>query len=95
MLKEEELNNIKSFCALCELCGCEINNIILDYHDFGEKYDTKPEEASDYGCGNMQFISFNEVKQETLIKYNINENEYRKIQNKLDCLSFGGCDWCA
>ena len=94
MLKEEELNNIKSYCALCELLPCKINGVDLDYHDFGEKYDTEPEEAEEYGCGNMQFIPFNEVKQETLVKYNITENEYRKIQDKLDCLSFGGCGWC-
>lgn len=94
MLKEEELNNIKSYCALCELCGCEINGVNLDYNDFGEKYDTEPEEAPEYGCGNMQFIPYFEVKQETLRKYNITEDEYRKIQNKLNCLSFGCCGWC-
>ena len=48
----------------------------------------------DYGCGNMQFIPYKEVKQDTLKKYNITEEEYRKIQDRLDCLSFGCCDWC-
>ena len=94
MLKEEELNNIKPYYALCELLPCEINGVDLDYNDFGTKEDIEPEEAEPYGCGNMQFIPFDDVKEETLKKYNITKEEYEKIQKKLDCLSFGGCGWC-
>lgn len=94
MLKEEELNEIQSYSALCELPVIEINGVLLEYEDFGEKYDTSPETAEEYCCGDMQFIPFEEVKQETLKKYNITEEEYRKIQEKLDCLSFGNCGWC-
>lgn len=94
MLKEKELNNIRSFRSYCELEHCEINGVVLDYYDFGDKYDTDTENAEEYGCGWMKFIPYDEVKQETLKKYNITEDEYRKIQDKLDCLSFGNCGWC-
>lgn len=94
MLKEEEYNNIRAYLALCELEDCTINGVELDYKDFGDKDDTEPDKAEEYGCGNMQFIPYEEVKQETLKKYNITEEEYRKIQDKLDCLSFGSCSWC-
>lgn len=94
MLKEEELNNINSYDALCELQSCKINDVNLNYNDFGEKYDTEPEKAEPYCCANMQFIPFKDVKEETLKKYNITEEEYRLIQEKLDCLSFGCCGWC-
>ena len=94
MLKYEDLNNIYSLGAFCALCPCKINNVNLDYNDFGEKYDIEPENAEEFGCGNMQFMPFVEIKQDILIKYNLTEDEYRKIQDKLDCLSFGCCGWC-
>lgn len=104
MLKKEELERIKSMDCLCELYLTRnehnelirplINGVELEYEYFGEKYDTDEENAEPYGCGNMQFIPFEEVKQETLDKYNITESEYRQIQEKLDCLSFGCCGWC-
>ena len=95
MLKKEELESIRAFRALCELVpNIRINGVDLDYSDFGDKYDTEEENAEPYCCANMQFIPFNDVKEETLIKYNITEIEYRQIQEKLDCLSFGCCGWC-
>lgn len=105
MLKKEELDAIKSYGALCELESkinqttweiepLKINGTPLEYNDFGKKYDTFPESAEPYGCGNMQFIPFVEVRKKTLKKYNITESEYRQIQEKLDCLSFGCCGWC-
>lgn len=95
MLNEEELNNIHSFDYYCELEHCEINGVVLDYNDFGDKYDTDIENADEYCCGCMMFIPYDEVKQETLEKYNITEDEYRKIQDKLDCLSFRECGLCS
>lgn len=95
MLKKEELEKIKTLNALCELAPyIKINGVYLDYSDFGDKYDTEEENAEPYCCENMQFIPFEDVKEETLIKYNITESEYRQIQKKLDCLSFGCCVWC-
>ena len=96
MLKKEELDKIKAMQCLCSLeIGITINGVDLCAWDFGEQYDIDPENAEDYGCGDMQFIPFEEVKQEILKKYNITEKEYRKIQEKLDCLSFGSCGWCS
>jgi hypothetical protein len=104
MLKKEELESIKSMDCLCELYLTRnehnelvrplINGVELEYQYFGVKYDTDEENAEPYGCGDMQFIPFEEVKQATLEKYNITESEYRQIQEKLDCLSFGKCGWC-
>lgn len=95
MLKKEELENIRALPALCELVpSARINGVGLDYRDFGDKYDAGEENAEPYCCANMQFIPFDDVKEETLIKYNITEIEYRQIQEKLDCLSFGCCVWC-
>ena len=94
MLKEEELNAIRSLDAFCALVETEINGVILDDEDFGDKVDMDLENAEEYCCGDMQFIPFEDVKVETLKKYNITEEEYRKIQEKLDCLSFGCCGWC-
>lgn len=118
MLKQEELDSIKSMDCLCSLYieleilnnhNCEgtmskdamirykpitINGEILDYSDFGTKEDINPELAEPYGCGNMKFIPFANVSDEVLIKYNITQEESKKIQEKLDCLSFGKCGWC-
>ncbi len=94
MLKDDELNSIEAMNALCALMPTKINGINLDYNDFGEKYDIDSENAPMFCCANMQFIPYKEIKQETLDKYNITEQEYRQIQDKLDCLSFGNCGWC-
>lgn len=95
MLKKEELESIRSMGSLCALeLGIQINGVDLEWCDFGHKEDIAPYRAEPYGCGDMQFIPFDEVKQETLDKYNITESEYRQIQEKLDCLSFGCCGWC-
>ena len=94
MLKQEELNNIKTYDCLCELLPTKINGVSLDYTDFGEKCDIDEENTLPYCCADMQFIPYEEIKQETLSKYNITEQEYRQIQEKLNCLSFGCCGWC-
>ncbi len=92
---KEQINNIKSMGSLCELeSGIQINGVELDYEDFGEKYDIDSESAEPYCCADMQFIPFDEVKKETIDKYDITEKQYREIQEKLDCLSFGCCSWC-
>ena len=95
MLKREELESIRSMSCFCALeIGVEINGVYLDENDFGSHYDTDRENAEPYGCGNMQFIPYETVDKKVLEKYNINEEEYRMIQDKLDCLSFGCCGWC-
>lgn len=96
MLVEEELNSIVSYNALCELQPVTINGVNLDYKDFGDKEDIDRDKVKGmYGCGNMQFLPYWEVKESTLQKYNITQSEYRQIQKKLECLSFGSCWWCS
>ena len=86
---------IEVYGALCSTSAFVINDINADYKDFGEKGDTDPANARDYGCGNMTF----ETKQPTkdvLAKYEIDEMEYWTIANTLaEKLSFGSCAWCA
>lgn len=94
MLKQEELDSIKDMTYLCELEPTMINGVWLQHEDFGDHEDIDHQHAEPYACANMQFIPFKEVKEETLKKYNITEEEYRQIQDKLDCLSFGCCGWC-
>ena len=96
MLKNKELNAIRSKLDACVLANnTKINDVELDYTDFGKKYDLSPENCGIYGgCGNMRFVPFTEINPDILKKYNITAQEYKKIQKKLDCLSFGKCSWC-
>lgn len=81
--------------ALCEMRVFEINDIVADYEDFGEKFDRSPESAADYSCGNMCFTG-KLATQEVLDKYKINITEYNEIVEKLEeGLSFGCCGWCS
>ncbi len=79
--------------AYCYLPCFEINGIEADYHDFGTKEDIDPENAPEYGCGNMKFLP-TECEKKVLEKYGITEKEYNQICKELDCLSFGSCGWC-
>ena len=84
---------IKPYKCLCELESFKINGISANYNDFGKKYDLHPEFAEPYCCYNMKFVP-KLPTQEILDKYKINVDEYRQICEKLDCLSFGECNWC-
>lgn len=84
-----------SYSYCCGLREFSINGKNADYNDFGDKYDTSPENAEDYGCGNMRFIKKQYTKT-ILKKYKITILEYNKICNKLEKeLSFGECDLCS
>lgn len=103
-VNSRRFGNIKAYDSYCQLrctvidgdvISPTVNNIKLYKNDFGEQYDTDPDSAEPYGCGNMKFIPYDYVKEETLSKYNITEQEYRKIQERLkEVLSFGKCGWC-
>lgn len=82
--------------ALCETQGFFINGIEAYWDDFGEKYDRRPEDAEDYGCGLMKFTPTPLKKsQEILSKYEITKEEYTIITDQLaEGLSFGNCGWC-
>ena len=84
---------LQCYGCLCELKAFEINDIKADYMDFRTKEDTDTYNAPDYGCGNMQFIP-KPVTQKVLDKYQITVDDYNKICEELDCLSFGYCGWC-
>jgi len=85
---------ITPYGALCALATFLINDIPADVEDFGDKYDTEPENAEPYGCGNMQFIA-KAPTPEILAKYRITVEQYLVICQKLDAaLSFGTCGWC-
>ena len=84
---------LQCYGCLCELKVFEINDIKANYMDFGTKEDTDTYNAPDYGCGNMQFTP-KPVTQKVLDKYQITVDDYNKICEELDCLSFGCCGWC-
>jgi len=85
---------LKIYGALCETSTFVINNINADHDDFGTKEDRDPENAEDYGCGNMQFRGRAETK-EVLEKYSISSAEYADVVRELeDGLSFGNCGLC-
>lgn len=80
--------------CLCWATSFSINGIDANPDDFGEKYDHDPDEAEDYGCGDMQFTR-NQSTPEVLAKYGITEEEYAQVAYELeDGLSFGRCGWC-
>ena len=84
---------LKCYDYLCSLEVFEINDIKADYNDFGTKEDVDSYNAPDYGCGNMQFTP-KLATQKVLDKYQITVDDYNKICEELDCLSFGYCGWC-
>lgn len=78
------------------LCHCAvfwINNVTASYTDFGRLEDLDPSGAEEYGCGNMTFIP-KLPTEKVLDKYSIDVDEYKKICEELDVLSFGRCGWC-
>lgn len=86
---------IEPYDALpCELEKFIINGIDAYKGDFGDGYDSDPDNAEEYGCGNHQF----ESKMPTdgvLEKYSINLEEYAQICEMLEsALDVGGCGWC-
>ena len=86
---------LEIYDALCATNIFTINNITGDIYDFGSQYDESPEEAEDYCCGNMVFERKESTKN-VLKKYNITEDEYRDICEKLESgLSFGSCGLCS
>ena len=96
MLKQEDLDAIKSMEYLCVLEPSTINDVPVSMKDFGINVDFEYEnKETDYSCGNMQFLMYDYIDTKVLEKYNITEQEYRKIQEKMkQVLSFGKCNYC-
>ena len=85
---------IEIYDCLCATSVFKINGKDAYSTDFGSQGDISPEDAEEYACGNMQFIT-KEPTEEILKKYSISEKEYREIAEELsEKLSFGSCGWC-
>jgi len=85
---------LEVYGALCATSVFRINGIDAEYWDFGSKTDEDPENAPDYGCGDMRFTP-ETVSNETLLKYGITKEDAEEIQDRLrEELSFGSCGWC-
>lgn len=86
---------IESMGALCALSSAShINHKHIDVEDFVDKYDHDPENAEEYGCGNMK-ADVKASTLEVLAKYGIDEGEYLIIAFEISqALSFGPCGWC-
>ena len=80
--------------ALCEPSKFTVNGVDADYDDFGDKGDTDPDNAEEYGCGNMTFTP-KLATDSILSKYGITLDDYNEIARQLqEDLSFGNCGWC-
>lgn len=86
-----KLEVYSSFCATAIF---EINGIPARSEDFGYQGDENPEDAEEYGCGNMTFTP-SEPTTDVLEKYKITEEDYWLIASQLEeSLSFGNCGMC-
>lgn len=86
---------LEFYGCLCSTEKFVINGVFADVGDFGCKEDLNPEDAPDYGCGNMSFVPRLPTKA-VLDRYSITVDEYQSICEKLaDGLHFGRCSWCA
>lgn len=87
--------NITIYNYICAPDVFTINGVKADYRDFGEKADRDPENAEEYGCGDMRFIG-KAHSREVLDKYHITESEYVEVVAELERkLSFGNCVCCS
>lgn len=98
-IKQMTLKDGSELEYACATCYCylpifNINGIKAQVRDFGTQDDIDPENAEDYGCGDMQFIPNTDPTEEILSKYLISRDEYKQVCKELDCLSFGCCGWC-
>jgi hypothetical protein len=79
----------------CEAEVFTIRGVKADKSDFGSNIDTDPFNAEDYACGYNEFEAFTSVPEGVLVKYNITEAEFRKIQEELsEKFCVGSCGWC-
>jgi hypothetical protein len=86
---------LAAYGTICEPQIFVINGIKASYQDFGEKYDTSPDEKKPNICCNMEFKP-KAPTQEVLAKYQITLAEYAYVCRQLQaCISFGTCRFCA
>lgn len=88
-----EIELMEYFCSVGDFT---INGVIADTEDFGSQGDKSPDDAEEYGCGNMTFTPHDRLSPGVLAKYSITPDEFRFIAAGLaKQLSFGGCGLCA
>lgn len=87
-----EIELMDSFCSVRRLT---INGVEAYVDHFGDQDDKNPEDAEEYGCGNMTFTPHDRPTPDVLSKYGITHDEFRFIAAGLaKQLSFGGCGLC-
>lgn len=85
---------LEAYGSLCSLQTFTINGIEAEEEEFVEKYDHCPDEAEDYGCGDMR-AEIIEASENVLERYKISIEDYNEIAEKVsELVSFGSCGWC-
>ena len=85
----------KKFNASCGLKEFKINGKNASYYDFGDLIDIDPDSADEGECGDMQFKPVKVPNLSVLNKYNITEDEYKKVCERLKvAMNHGGCGSC-
>ena len=73
----------------------EINSVDAYIDEFGYSWDHNPEDAPEYGCGNMKFEP-KRASSELLAKYKITIEEFYEICDLIDSkVSWGRCAMCS
>ena len=81
--------------AFCATKSFEINGVHAVMEDFGSKWDHDPDNAEDYGCGDMRLVRHRTIPDGVLERYSISSKEWHEIAEQLEeKLSFGECGWC-
>ena len=81
--------------SFCDLRVFVINGVQAYKEDFGNACDESPDNADDYGCGDMVFTPHEYPPAGVLSKYDISREEFDLIAAGLaKQLSFGGCGLC-
>lgn len=77
------------------LANFAINGCKASVWDFGSSRDMAKELAEECGCGDRTFVPCARVEPEILGKYNLTEEQFRKVQDLLaDKLHIGFCRRC-
>jgi hypothetical protein len=96
---DESIVEVTVLSYLCSTGKFIIKGKQASESDFGHGKDIDPgRDETGYGCGNMQFISYDcgsEEAEHAKATYDLSDSEYIFICRKLEeLLSFGPCEWC-
>lgn len=86
-----EMGPAEYFCCVP---GFRVNGVAAMVEDFVDQYDHDPENAPDYGCGDMR-CDPKDPSKDVMRKYGISVTEYNEIVQRLcEKLDFGYCNYC-